>query len=88
MVLAFDKQAGLTSTNYVSLLGLLKDYEVYVLSLDIPLSFANDNVTVIDFNSEIASNEDYLMADRIHLSKQANDLLSLLLDQIINKKSQ
>ncbi len=88
VVLAFDKQAGLTSTNYVSLLGLLKDYEVYVLSLDIPLSFANDNVTVIDFNSEIASNEDYLMADRIHLSKQANDLLSLLLDQIINKKSQ
>lgn len=88
VVLAFDKTLEISKDEYSELLGILKDYEVYVLSLHTKLDFGNMNVTVIDFYSEITAHDDYLLADRIHLSKAGNEMLGFMLDQIINKKSE
>ena len=88
VVLAFDKTLEITKDEYSELLGILKDYEVYILSFNSKLDFGNNNVTVIDFYSEIKAHDDYLLADRIHLSKAGNEMLSFMLDQIINKKSE
>ncbi len=86
IVFAFDKQAGLTSNNYLELIGLLKGYEIYIVSVDTKLEFSNSNVTVIDFNSELNKYPNYIMADRVHLTNTGNLALSVLLDQVINKK--
>ena len=86
IVLAFDKQANLTSNNYLEIISLLEGYEIYILSSDNKLEFSNSNVTVIDFNSELVSNPNYIMADRIHLTNNGNLALSIILDKEINNK--
>ena len=88
IVLAFDKTLLITKDEYSELFSILKDYEVYVVSLYSQLDFGNDNVTVIDFYSEIKAHDDYILADKLHLSKAGNEMLSFMLDQIINRKSE
>ena len=87
IVFAFDKQANISKDNYLELLSILTDYEVYIVSFDNKLEF-NNNVKVIDFNSELTNHPEYLMADRIHLTNEANKTLSIMLDKIINNKSE
>ena len=87
IVFAFDKQANISKDNYLELLSILTDYEVYIVSFDSKLEF-NNNVKVIDFNSELTNHPEYLMADRIHLTNEANKTLSIMLDKIINNKSE
>ena len=86
IVLAFDKQAELTNNNYLEIIGLLQGYEVYIVSVDTKLEFTNSNVTVIDFNSELNKYPNYIMADRVHLTKNGNLALSVLIDQVINNR--
>ena len=43
-----------------------------------------DNVTYIDIYNDIKNN-DYLLADNIHLNKDGNKYLSDILNNIINK---
>ena len=50
------------------------------------LEFSNSNVKVIDFNSELINHPEYIMADRIHLTNEANKGLGTLLDNTLNNK--
>ena len=86
VVLAFDKQANMTTNNYLEIIGLLKDYEIYIVSMEDKLEFSNSNVKVIDFNSELINHPEYIMADRIHLTNEANKVLGTLLDNTLNNK--
>ena len=74
------------SQNYLEIIGLLKDYEIYIVSMEDKLEFSNSNVKVIDFNSELINHPEYIMADRIHLTNEANKVLGSLLNNALNNK--
>ena len=76
----------MTTNYYLEIIGLLKDYEIYIVSVDNKLEFSNSNVKVIDFNSELINHPEYIMADRIHLTNEANKVLGSLLNNALNNK--
>ena len=76
----------MTTNNYLQIIGLLKDYEIYIVSMEDKLEFSNSNVKVIDFNSELTNHPEYIMADKIHLTNEANKVLGSLLDNALNNK--
>lgn len=86
IVFAFDKQASISKDNYLEILSILADYEVYIVSFDNKLEINNENVKVIDFNSELTNHPEYIMADRIHMTKEANKVLGDMLDKVVNNK--
>ena len=87
VVFVFDNTSKLTKTHYKELFGLLKDNEIYVLSINKEvLSFENDNVSVIDFYNTMKHN---LMPDNVHLNDIGNQKLSeILVDKLLGKKIQ
>ena len=61
----------------------LKDYNMY--SRNIKLMADNYDVdTYINFYDETKTNDNYLMVDKIHLTKEGNEALSKYLKQIIS----
>ncbi len=74
VVLVFDSLTHLNIKDYKKILNLLKNKEVYIVSLtDIDLKSLN--AKIIDFKKEIYIHEDYLLVDKIHLSSIGNDAL-------------
>ena len=74
VVLVFDSLTNLNIKDYKKILNLLKNKEVYIVSLtDIDLKSLN--AKIINFKKEIDIHEDYLLADKIHLSDIGNDAL-------------
>ena len=77
IVLLFDKQADITVAQYKNLVDLCKDYELYICDTSGKgLVFYDSHVTVINFYQQLADNEEYLMADKQHLSDEGNKALS------------
>lgn len=87
IVFAFDQSADLSSESYKTLIELCKDKQIYIVHFDdTPLQLDSyDHVTSILFYQEIQKNRQYLMADGIHLSKEGNDALLHLLQEIVHK---
>lgn len=85
VVFAFDDSIHLNLDDYQELIELCNNYEVYILSINSKTNklLNNKNVKVIDFYSEILRNSDYLMVDKIHLSKEGNIALDKFLNDIL-----
>ena len=84
VVLMFDKSSGLTVDNYKKIINLCAEYNLYIVSIDLDLNeIKGENVTIIDFNEEFKNNNDYYLADRIHLSEKGNKKLNELIVEII-----
>lgn len=82
VVFAFDNSLNLKKTEYQELVELCDGYEVYIVSISNDVNgLLNNNVSIIDFYSEILNNNEYLMADKIHLTKEGN----MALDKVLNK---
>ena len=82
VILAFDSKLKLTNKEYKEIVELLNDNKVYIINVrNIDINI--DNVEIIDFYSEIKNNNNYLIADKIHLSKEGNEALNeLLIDKL------
>ena len=85
VVFAFDSMAKLNIDDYKVLIEMCKDKKVYVLKTDKQILDLNSEVTIIDFYNELQKHKEYLMPDNIHLTEEANKVLSnLLKDSIKN----
>ena len=67
----------LKTEDYVKLLELCSDNQVYLIKLDKNLKIdASGNLNIIDFSADLLNNSDYLMPDKIHLTEKGNKALS------------
>ncbi len=83
VVFAFDKTINLSYENYVFLINLCKDYNIYILLFDNKYDFSDyNNVNVIMFDLY----DEYLMVDRVHLNSEGNKKLVEVIDNCIKKK--
>lgn len=85
VVLAFDSTNILTKEEVNEIKEILKDYELYIVTMSKQTSsLYDDNVNVIDFYSIIKENDNYLLVDQIHLSEEGNKALSELIEKTLN----
>lgn len=79
IVFAFDKSSSLTLENYREIIKICSDHQIKIISIDNELKkLASENVEVIDFITE----ENYYLADGVHLSKTGNQKLNELILKI------
>ncbi len=85
VIFGFDNSSELTKENYQSLVDLCGEREVYIVNMNKEGLNVN-NATVIDFYEEIKNNPKYLMADKIHLTKDGNKALKEKIVTTLNQK--
>ena len=82
----FDRQTDITTSQYAEILDLCKDNEVYIVNANKKLDFSSyRNVKVIDFYLEINKNDNYVMPDKVHLTKKGNEALRNIILENINR---
>ena len=79
VVLAFDSSSKLTLEEYQSLIDLCSNHNVYIVNVTNKAMLVN-NAEVIDFNTT-----NYLMADKVHLTKEGNKALSDIIKETLKK---
>ncbi len=77
VVFILDESFVMNKEEFDNLINLCQDKMVYIISLNDNVNKVTseshyENVSQIDFMDEVASNEDYLLADKIHLSDTGN----------------
>jgi len=90
IVFAFDENFVLKSDEYKELINLCLNNQIYIISTNkisnTNLSDINyENVKKIHFYEKIKSNNNYLMADKIHLTDEANNELYNILKNTLNE---
>lgn len=83
VIFAFDNSFSINALQYKELIDICKDHKIYILLLNdklIPeLSNLNyENLEIINFYEEVQKNN-YLMFDKIHLTKEGSKALSEIL---------
>ena len=88
LVFIFDKELKMSKEEYQKIIDLCENCKIYICNIsEKDVSFKNANVKVINFNSEIKQNKDYMMSDNVHLSKKGNEaLINALFNQMDNKE--
>lgn len=79
VVFAFDNSINLSTTDYQELIKLCENHKIYIVAINSDLSNLvnnSDNVTILDFYSEVKNNEDYLLSDKKHLTDKGNQALN------------
>ena len=71
IVFMFDKEISISKKEYQKLIDLCIGHEIYICNFTLKdFSFSSDNVKVINFYDELQKHDDYLLLDKIHLSKK------------------
>ena len=87
IVLLFDNSISLTKEDYLDIIKLCQNHNVYIVTMSNAFDINNENIKIIDFYQEINKHDDYLMVDKIHLTEIGNKaLLNILKNNINNKK--
>ncbi len=77
LLFVFDESAKLTTEDYQAIINLCEGSEIYIVNAtENKINVDAENVTILDFYSEIKSHDNYLMVDNIHLSNEGNNALS------------
>ncbi len=74
--------SNLENEEYNKLINLLNNYQVYIVTLKKLDLITSDNIKIIDFSESIKNNDNYLLIDGKHLSKEGNIALKSILDNI------
>ena len=85
IVFTFDANFNLTLSQYNELIELCTDHQLYMIFTNQNEFETKDNVEIIDFYKEIKLHKNYLMSDKIHLTKEGNQALSLLIKETLQK---
>lgn len=83
--IALDSKTKISDKEYNELSELCKEHKIYILNMG-NIKIDNENITLINFYEEIKENPDYLMVDKVHLTKKGNDALSNYIIEAINGK--
>ena len=75
IVFLFNQNTNITEDNYLELIKLYKQHEIYIVTLYDKLDINNQNMKIIDFSKEIQNNKNYLSHDGVHLTKEGNKKL-------------
>ena len=75
IVFIFNQNTNITEDNYLELIKLYKQHEIYIVTLYDKLDINNQNIKIIDFSKEIQNNKNYLSHDGVHLTKEGNKKL-------------
>ena len=77
IVLMFDRSANISADGYKKILDLCNGHEIYICDTSgKDLVFPFQSVNIIDFYSEILKNNDYILSDKVHLTKKGNEALA------------
>ena len=71
-----DSSSPFSKVEYINVIKLLSEHNVYVLNLKNAFDEDYEGITVLDFNSILAENKNYIMADGKHLTESGNMALS------------
>lgn len=87
IVLSFDRDSNLKKSEYEEIIKLCGDSDIYILkTTNDTLEFEQKNVHVIDFYQETKEHKEYLLKDKIHLSKEGNEaFISSLKKELIEE---
>ncbi|MBQ1379133.1 MAG: acyltransferase family protein [Erysipelotrichaceae bacterium] len=84
IVLVFDRNAGFKESDYRKLAKLCEGHEVYICDAGLAnKDLGIDNVTVVDLYGLLKEHEEYLMADKIHLSPDGSKAMADLLFKVV-----
>ncbi len=83
IVFVFDNEANLSDSEYNQLIDLCKDHEIYIVSINKPINIINKNIKIINFYNELKKHDEYLIADKVHLSEKGNITLANLINETI-----
>ena len=89
IVFAFDSSISLSLDEYKELIELCDNNEIYIVLTKKDRKLLNtdyENVTFIKFFEEIENNDNYIMADKIHLTNDGNKALKEIIKNSINNK--
>ncbi len=89
VAILLDTSINIDYEDYLKLIDLCKDRDLYLLMLDEEIAdkienLNNEKVHIIPFYNEIKNNKDYLMVDKIHLTTKGNMQLKDNILKIIN----
>ena len=80
LVFLFDSNVELTSDQFQDLIDLCTEHEIYIVDINDKMNgFQYQNVKVLNFYEEIMQNDNYLLVDKIHLTQDGNEALSMFL---------
>jgi len=79
LVFMFDKSMTINEKDYIKLIELCGDKEIYILDSNGIMKNSYESVNVLKFYDEIKKNKSYLMPDNIHLTDEGNLALSSML---------
>ena len=83
-LLVFDRNAGFKESDYRKLAQLCEGHEVYICDAGLAnKDLGIDNVTVVDLYGLLKEHEEYLMADKIHLSPDGSKAMADLLFKVV-----
>ena len=85
VVIMLDDSVKLSKEEYQNIINLCKEHHIYIVFLSNIPDFENDNVTFINFYEEIKLHEDYLFADKIHLTNKGLSALLEMVNKELNK---
>ena len=84
VVLVFDRNAGFKESDYRKLALLCEGHEVYICDAGLAnKDLGIDNVMVVDLYGLLKEHEEYLMADKIHLSPDGSKAMADLLFKVV-----
>lgn len=87
IVLAFDNNTNIKTTEYEELLKTYKDNTLYILATNTTIANLSkkdySNLIILDFTEELKKHSNYFMADGKHLSNKGNKALSKFLKENI-----
>lgn len=88
IILAFDSSTNLSISEYESILDLLKDKNVLIVSSSKNIKdikkLEKENVKIVNMYEEIKNNNEYLMADRLHLTDEGSKKMVELIKESFN----
>lgn len=82
VVFIFDKNIKISNEEYNELIDMCSNHEIFVINFKKSINFET-NINVINFYEEIDKNPNYLMPDKVHLSKEGNEALKELLVSLL-----
>ena len=86
VIFLLDNNAKITKDDYLSLIKLCNEHNIYIVAMNSNLNIDKDNVTILDFYKEIKSNNNYLMIDGIHLTNEGNIALVNVITDNFNEQ--
>ena len=82
LVFMFSKDSMINEEDYEKIVELCENFKIYICNMtDKKLNISKDNVSVIDFYSDVKKHSNYMLSDKKSLSKEGNKALATKLSK-------